>query len=144
MINSFRGRYTFLSNFFGSPVIHENILYPSVEHAYQAAKFPPEEREQFTSLSMSAGGAKKKGHGVGGPDWRTKTLPLMTMLVRQKFSIPTLREFLLDTGDEDLCEGNYWHDNFWGDCNCGRPECAGAGLNHLGKILMQVRKEARG
>jgi hypothetical protein len=141
MIDQFRGRYAFLSNFFGGPVVYEGRLYPSVEHAYQAAKFPDEEREQFTSLSMSAGGAKKKGFGRGGPDWRLKTLKLMEDLVREKFQAPILRESLLATGNEELVEGNYWHDNFWGDCTCGREQCMEPGANHLGRILMLVRKE---
>ena len=38
MIDSFEGKYRFLSNFYLSPITYEGIEYPSVEHAYQAAK----------------------------------------------------------------------------------------------------------
>lgn len=40
MINEFRGKYRFLSNFFSQkvPVVYENITYPTVEHFYQAMK----------------------------------------------------------------------------------------------------------
>lgn len=38
MINSFRGEYAFLSNFYPCFVIYEGIRYPSVEHAFQASK----------------------------------------------------------------------------------------------------------
>lgn len=38
VIREFRGLYGFLSNFWPSPVIWQGVLYPSVEHAYQAAK----------------------------------------------------------------------------------------------------------
>jgi len=38
MINSFRNQYRFLSNFYFSPIIMENQLWPTVEHYYQAMK----------------------------------------------------------------------------------------------------------
>lgn len=41
---------------------------------------------------------------------------------------------LIKTGDAELIEGNWWGDKYWGMCN-------GEGMNKLGKILMQVRKE---
>ncbi len=67
----------------------------------------------------------------------------MEDLVRQKFSLyTTLREMLLATGDEELVEGNYWCDNFWGACWC--PDCEGKEKhNHLGRILMKIREEAK-
>jgi predicted NAD-dependent protein-ADP-ribosyltransferase YbiA (DUF1768 family) len=34
-------------------------------------------------------------------------------------------------------EGNTWNDRFWGVCR-------GSGLNHLGRILMEVRAEVGG
>ncbi len=44
-----------------------------------------------------------------------------------------LAQKLINTGDAELIEKNYWHDYFWGECN-------GKGENWLGKILMQIRK----
>lgn len=38
MIDSFRGQYRFLSNFFPALCNYEGIVYPTVEHGYQAAK----------------------------------------------------------------------------------------------------------
>lgn len=35
-------RHTFLSNFYAIPIEYKGVLYPSVEHAYQAQKFTPE------------------------------------------------------------------------------------------------------
>lgn len=49
---------------------------------------------------------------------------------------PELRQRLLDTGAEELIEGNYWGDRFWG-------VCAGSSANHLGKLLMKIRGELR-
>jgi len=65
-------------------------------------------------------------------------------IVYNKFSQnEDLKEKLLNTGEIYLEEGNWWHDNYWGQCNCYR--CRNIhGLNKLGKILMQVRDELRG
>lgn len=54
--------------------------------------------------------------------------------VREKFKDEQLKEMLLSTGNADIIEGNYWHDNFWGQCSC--EKCVGKGKNNLGKILM--------
>ena len=61
----------------------------------------------------------------------------MSWAVREKFNNnDELKEMLISTGDEELIEGNHWHDVFWGICN-------GKGENNLGKILMQVRSEIK-
>jgi len=38
MIDSFKGDFRFLSNFYPVNVDYEGIMYPTVEHAYVAAK----------------------------------------------------------------------------------------------------------
>lgn len=49
-IRSFTGRYGFLSNFYPCKVEFEGAVYPSVEHAFQAAKtLDPDERIKFQS-----------------------------------------------------------------------------------------------
>ncbi len=84
------------------------------------------------------GGPKSKGGIVTKrPNWDTIKLDVMLYLLRQKFSIPKLKAKLLATGDQELVEGNKWHDTFWGVCN-------GVGSNHLGRLLMQVRQEVKG
>lgn len=135
MINVFRNEYRFLSNFY-------MLGNTSVEHLYQAEKTDNPVLKAKILACKKPGEAKRMGHGIEPPDWKTRSLPLMYKFVKQKFSIPKLRERLLATGDEELCEGNTWHDNFWGACIC--HECANKEkFNHLGKILMQVREEAR-
>ena len=86
--------------------------------------------------------AKDKGNMVViRPDWEAVKRPLMLDLVRQKFyQSRSLADLLLSTGDQELIEGNYWHDNYWGDCYCDRCKHIN-GHNWLGKILMHVRKE---
>ena len=62
-------------------------------------------------------------------------------LLRVKFADPDLRTQLLATGDEELVEGNRWHDRYWGRCYCDK--CGGTGQNALGTLLMQIRDELR-
>ena len=63
----------------------------------------------------------------------------MEEIVRCKFGQnEDLAMRLLATGDLPLVEGNTWGDVFWGvDTRNGRGE------NHLGKILMKVRREIK-
>ena len=56
--------------------------------------------------------------------------------LRIKFKNPELRSLLLATGNEELVEGNWWRDTYWGVCE-------GVGQNKLGKLLMQVREEVK-
>jgi predicted NAD-dependent protein-ADP-ribosyltransferase YbiA (DUF1768 family) len=61
--------------------------------------------------------------------------------VREKFKNPNLSEMLLSTDNLEIIEGNNWHDVWWGQCYC--LKCNGSGENHLGKILMKIRKELK-
>lgn len=86
-------------------------------------------------------GSKQAGRKVTlRPDHEEIKVPVMAFFVARKFrEHEVLRHALIDTGDAELIEANSWHDNFWGDCRCGRPACNGPGRNTLGTILMTVR-----
>lgn len=56
MINEFRGKYYFLSNFYSSPVTYEGLTYLNNEAAFQSAK-TFSDRECFMNLDPSS--AKK-------------------------------------------------------------------------------------
>lgn len=141
-ISKFRGKYFFLSNFYPCEVEYEGVIYPTVEHAFQAAKTPDlREREMIRALP-TPGDAKRRGKHVKlRRDWEGVKVGIMTELVRDKFSRPSsdsarpcLGSMLIGTGNAHLEEGNTWGDRFWGTCD-------GRGKNILGKILMQVRDE---
>jgi ribA/ribD-fused uncharacterized protein len=139
-INSFRGEYRFLSNFWPVAVHYEGWEFPTVEHAYQAAKtVVPEERGEIQQQT-TPGRAKKLGSKVTiRLDWDSVKVDIMLNLLRQKFADPLLKPRLLATGDAELVEGNTWGDTYWGvDLRYN------IGENHLGKLLMQVREELRG
>lgn len=131
-IKSFQGENRFLSNFWPCAVEMGEEPYDSVEHAYQASKYPKAERGPF--FNCTAGRAKALGRGrvVLEHD----KLTVMEMLLRQKFAAGELRDKLLATGEAELIEGNTWGDVYWGVCN-------GVGANHLGKLLMQIRADRR-
>lgn len=130
MIDSFSGYYSFLSNFY----FHE--LNKTNEHYYQAMKTTDHIWIIKILSAPSPSIAKKLGRNVPiRDDWEDIKLEVMEGLVRHKFrDYSKMRNLLLMTRDEELIEGNYWGNTFWGVCN-------GIGENHLGKILMKVRDE---
>lgn len=134
MIKSFQGKNRFLSNFWPAKVMLDGVEYPSTENAYQAAKtLDLEARKVFVDCASNV--AKQLGKMLEvRPDWKEVSLGIMLDLNRQKYQDEELKAKLKATGDQELVEGNTWGDTFWG-------VCGGVGENHLGKILMQVRKE---
>lgn len=147
-IRSFQGDYRFLSNFYGvAPgehpvrIVFEGAIYRAVEYAYVAAKLLDPNLREEVRLLPTPGQAKRflKERGLARrADWHEVNLGLMEDFVRQKFSEQPLKAMLLDTGDEELIEGNTWHDVFW-----GVDAATGEGRNHLGRILMKARAELR-
>lgn len=133
-IDSFSGKYRFLSNFWPCKVVWEGVEYPSTEHAYQAAKLVNKEDRELVR-NATAAEAKKLGRKFPMIDgWDNVRLNVMYDLCLQKFQNPELKQKLLDTGDAILIEGNWWGDTFYGVCK-------GIGENNLGKILMRIRSE---
>jgi len=137
MINLFRDRYAFLSNFFPCRVVIDGIFYPSAEHAYQSQKTLDRSKRFSIAALRTAAEAKKVGRLLVDirEDWNLVKLNEMERIIIFKFKAPCVRKMLLSTDDEDLIEGNYWGDKFWGICLKTNE-----GENHLGKILMKVRE----
>jgi ribA/ribD-fused uncharacterized protein len=132
-------RHTAFSNFSPAPVTLDAREYPTVEHAYQAAKtLDPTERE-WVRVARSPGEAKRRGRRVTmRPDWDAVKVEVMRDLLRQKFASGERLHELMATGNDLLMEGNNWHDEFWGVCSCPKH---GRGLNWLGRLLMEIRAE---
>ena len=146
-ITNFTDNYAFLSNYYKHNLItdidYPDIKYPTVEHAFQAAKtLNRSERMRFSEL-VTPSEAKLAGRHVKlREDWEDIKLDIMKHYLKEKFSIPELRELLLATEDAILVEGNTWHDNFWGDCHCS--QCKNRiGYNNLGQLLIQIREEIK-
>lgn len=136
-IDSFRGDFGFLSNFYESSIWVDGERWPSVEHAYQAAKSTDESTRKMIREAKTPGIAKRLGKSCQlSADWDSRKVSVMRTLLREKFKNPLLRSLLLATEDATLVEGNTWNDRFWGVCR-------GSGENWLGRLLMEVRAECK-
>lgn len=132
--------YHELSNFSPHGIEMDGLWYATVEHYFQAMKFPGHEHAEKIRLAAKPAVAKQLGRSRSVPirtDWEDVKLDVMRVAVRQKFTTHAdLTQLLLDTGNEELVEvapGDY----FW-----GRGK-SGTGQNWLGRILMEVRTELR-
>ena len=135
MIDRFKGKYEFLSNFYSCTVRMDGLIYPTVEHAYQAMKTSDMKERIEIQRESTPAKAKRRGQKVHlRPNWEFIKVATMNILVRKKFENPELADMLKATGQERLVEGNNWGDYFWGQVN-------GKGENHLGQILMKIREE---
>lgn len=134
----FRGELAFLSNFYPAKTIYEGIEYKTAEHAFQAAKSIDEKDRLYIKSAATPGDAKRMGYAIKlREDWSKVKLQIMKDCLKSKFTLnPSLRKKLLDTGELELVETNFWKDDFWG-------KCTEAGQNHLGKLLMEVRQEIK-
>lgn len=134
VIDKFDGtEYGFLSNFYSSPIQYEGIVYPTVEHMFQALKALDIETRKKIANAATPGQAKRLGRSVAlREDWEEVKVDVMRTALQLKFSDPTLRAKLIATGDAELIEGNTWNDRFWGVCR-------GTGKNMLGHLLMELR-----
>ena len=135
MIDRFSGEYHWLSNFHPCEVVYKGVIYPSIENAYQAAKIEMAQcrpNELHWLASCPPGRAKKLGSNVKPDGWQSYKLVVMKDLLDPKFSKPDFAQLLLETGDQQIVEGNRWGDTFWGVCN-------GKGSNHLGGMIQEIR-----
>jgi len=138
MIKEFQRDYRWLSNFASAEVVLDGVKYASVEHAYMSAKSSDPKWKAFCAdAKNSPGDVKRKSRTIDlRPDWEEVKLSIMEQCVRQKMNQEPYRSKLLATGKEHIQEGNTWKDTFWGvDLKTGN------GHNHLGKIIMKIRKE---
>jgi GTP cyclohydrolase II len=126
----------FLDNRHPAAVVLDGHTYPTVAHAYQAAKtLDPALRRRIRGVADPDGAIGAGRRARRRPGWPAVKVPLMRSLLAQKFTDLGLRQRLLDTGTAALVYDNQWNDTFWG-------RCGGAGHNHLGRILMAIRAGA--
>lgn len=174
VIDHFRKETAFLSNFYRRRILWKGHWYPSSEHVYHAEKSYDERyktqlmcQEEIDEFNKKKSGwdlpltkeltpmeSKKFGNrkiliqaGLMRSDWFEVSLDIMKEINMYKFTQnPDLRKKLLETRDKVLIEGNYWNDRFWGMCKSDKndPDSEWVGENHLGKILMNVRKRLSG
>lgn len=136
-IDSFSGQYDFLSNFHASPILYNQLVYPTVEHAYQAHKSNSMDDRVRIAALLTPAQAKAEGRKIKitrREDWEHAKFHIMRKLLFLKFfGSSILGCKLLSTGKAYLVEGNTWGDTYWGVCK-------GKGENNLGILLMEVRE----
>lgn len=141
-ITSFSGPYHCLSNFYPLKefVYFANEEYPTVEHAFQAAKTFDKNTRKAIQNASSPTEAKRLGRDCSlRSNWDSLKIGIMFDLIYQKFDYDSnLRKILIDTKSTILIEGNTWGDTFWGKVKQGN---VWHGQNWLGVILMQIRRE---
>jgi ribA/ribD-fused uncharacterized protein len=133
--------YHELSNFSPHGFQLDGAYWPTVEHYFQAQKFPsqPAYQEKIRQ-ARSPKDAKTLGRSRTvplRPDWEEIKDEVMRRALRAKFVAHSeLTAMLLGTGERDLIE-NAPSDFYWG---CGRT---GSGKNRLGSLLMELRAALR-
>lgn len=149
-IDSFRGEFYFLSNFFNSPIcvpianFDSTFTFCTGEHLFHAAKISASDasvEEQYAylnNLSRNPNPNKAKYLGrsisIDPKRWDAMSYAVMTRVQKIKFEQhPKLAQKLINTGESLLVEGNTWGDKLWGVSK-------GEGKNQLGIILMDLRK----
>jgi ribA/ribD-fused uncharacterized protein len=143
MISSFTGEWEFLSNFYREGFAVKSLVFPTAEHAYQAAKTTdPVWREDIRKARTPAS-AKRLGRACPiRADWEDVKVNVMRVILAHKFAARTpLATALVLTGGRHLVEGNTWGDKFWGCVREPSPQGTLVGANHLGILLMQRRRE---
>lgn len=115
VINRLIEEYEFLSNFYPVKVYYNGIVFFNSEAAYQVQKCK-DKAEQKLFEKLSADESKRLGRKIEcREDWDSVKIPIMKEIVRAKFTLnKNLTEYLLQTGDTPIYEGNYWKDTFCG------------------------------
>ena len=136
-IKGFFYEYRWLSNYHICPVMYEEVIYPSSENAYQAAKtndLPL--RKIFTEITPKE--SKKLGNKIGIPEkWNDIRYQVMYDILYDKFTRnEDLKQMLIKTGNKYLEETVYWSDIYW-----AKHYKTGIGESKLGEILMKIREK---
>jgi ribA/ribD-fused uncharacterized protein len=137
--NSKTPSYQELSNFWYNPFDLDGKTWPTVEHYFQAQKFPGDPalqekiRNAKTPLSAKRLGKTKSDHFLA--NWNDIRDAVMLKALTAKFAQnPSVATILKSTGTAQLREKSL-SDSYWGT---GRNGC---GRNRMGTLLHQVRKE---
>lgn len=148
MIGTFKGENEWASNFyFQAPFYVGGVLFKSSEHYFAACKtIDANWCQRIIDAPIAADAKRLGGKCPIRPNWNIVRIPTMADALWYKFSQNTdIQQKLIETTTQEMIEGNWWHDNFWGDCRCNNksgkhPECLDIGLNKLGRLLMNLRR----
>ncbi|MEX1057202.1 MAG: NADAR family protein [Natronospirillum sp.] len=128
----------FLGSSIARPFTLDGQNWKTAEHYYQAMKYPDRPRFHNIVNAPNAVAARKLGKGWlkrTRADWKQVRLVMMTRAIyTQCRTHPNFAQALVGTGDQSIQELSQY-DYYWGR---GRDQ---RGLNHYGKVLMDVRRK---
>lgn len=137
MITNFRKEYGWLSNMYKCDIEYEGHIFKSVENAYMWAKNKANRDWLYVCLNNEPNLVKRLSKDIFiRPDWEDVRLKIMYELLLLKFKQEPFKTKLKNTGLQNIQEGNYWNDKFWGVCLKSNPN---EGENHLGRLIMHIR-----
>jgi ribA/ribD-fused uncharacterized protein len=127
------------NNFSAHAIEFRGKLYPTCEHAYQAAKCTDPQGQEAIRNARSPLQAKKLANemykAARDPDWGNKKVAVVEEILRAKLAQHSeAQEALRKSGHEDIVEDSPT-DYFWGE------GADGSGQNVLGKLWMKLRDE---
>ena len=125
------------NNFSAHAIEFEGKLYPTSEHAYQAAQCTDPRGQEEIRNARSPLQAKTLANEIYKAardlDWRSKKVAVLEEILRTKLAQhPEAQEALRKCGHEDIVEDSPT-DYFWG------AGADGSGQNILGKLWMKLR-----
>lgn len=118
------------------------IVYPTVEHYYQAMKTTDKSLQRRIAAAEKPGYAKAMGKRIPSKMFRNDWMKIREFVMKSALNV----KFYEGTEYHDrlmeiwypLVEYNRWHDNFWGHCMCSN--CIKKPYeNRLGKMLDDIR-----
>ena len=150
IISSFSLENWFLSNFYEQEVTINGVIYKTAEHAFNSLKCPDTKECLENKQAIENAKTAKESRIIGlqsptRPDWETSKTSIMKTILSAKFKIEEMKDFLNNTKNAYIVNGNLYHDNFWGICivkDCKMCKDV-VGENNSGNLMMEVREENR-
>jgi N-glycosidase YbiA len=138
-IKFYTPRFYVFNNFSAHAIEFSGKLYPTCEHAYQAAKCTDPGGQEAIRNARSPLEAKRLANetyrAARDPDWGSKKLAVVEQILRAKLAQHSeAQEALRESGNEYIVEDSPT-DYFWG------AGADGSGKNMLGKLWMKIRDE---
>jgi len=138
-IKFYTPKFYVFNNFSAHAIEFGGQVYPTCEHAYQAAKCTDPLGQEAIRNARSPLEAKRLANetykAARDPDWGNKKVAVVEEILRAKLAQhPEAQEALRESGDEDIVEDSPT-DYFWG------IGADGSGQNVLGKLWMKLRDE---
>ncbi len=130
------GGWNCFSNFSAHQVEYDGTLWPTSEHAFQAAKTLNEDEKNKIKLARSPQEALLLGRSVMlRSDWESVKVDILESILRAKYTQHlAIQEKLFQSQGKELIEASPV-DSFWG------IGPGGTGENMCGKLWMKIREE---